>query len=204
MMSALLLPTCKMRINMEKLKTEEDEALCHCYDKFTKDVKNDPKVPHFIKRVLCEKIWERGGERLGPKKTLIYQLIEAALQHKDGGVICEGLQYDDKHYYGMIAKVEDAVAAVKPIVQHANWRADIIVPSMMSWPPEENREDQLIILSVQQTMLDNPYQKVMPLTGPLILIGKPKNSDTQKNTPLHYWLKLATHMNGWMMIALQW
>ena len=43
----------------------------------------------------------------------------------------------------MIAKVEDAVAAVKPIVQHANPRADIIVPSMMSWPPEENREDRL-------------------------------------------------------------
>ena len=72
------------RTNMQDLAEEEDAALCHCYDKFMDDVKNDPKVPSHIKRLLCEKIRERGGERLGPKKTLIYQVIEGGLQRKDG------------------------------------------------------------------------------------------------------------------------
>ena len=94
--------------------------------------------------LLCEKIQERGGERLGPKKTLIYQLIQVALQRKDSlGMIFEGLQWDDKHYFGMRDKVDEAVAAAEPIIQHVNPRADTPVPGMMSWPPGESRDDQL-------------------------------------------------------------
>jgi len=105
-----------IRIDIQRLSVKADAGLSELYDKFMVAVNNDPTVPSWIKRALCIMLHERGGDRFGGKKKMIVLLLEIALQRKED--LCvpgEVFQWDDNVFIGMIAKLKEALDALKPL-----------------------------------------------------------------------------------------
>jgi len=101
----------------ERLDYNTDMALQVIFDKFIQDMKNDPEVPSYIKRLICEVIHDRGGGRFGGKTVIMGKAIEHAEQKKnDEPQPAEYGQYDDNRFYEMRDKVIEACEAVNPIV----------------------------------------------------------------------------------------
>jgi len=101
----------------ERLDYETDMALQVIFDKFIQDMKNDPEVPSYIKRLVCEIIHDRGGGRFGGKTVIMGKAIEHAEQKKNNeSQPAEYGQYDDNRFYEMKDKVVEACEAVNPIV----------------------------------------------------------------------------------------
>ena len=73
----------RIRIDGQRLSIKADAGLCEFYDLFIKAVMNDPLIPPWIKRAIGVMLRERGGERFGAKKKLIFLLLEIAMQLKD-------------------------------------------------------------------------------------------------------------------------
>ena len=130
-----------IRIDIERLSVEADAGLSELYDKFMAAVNSDPSVPSWIKRALCIMLHERGGDRFGGKKKIILLLLEIALQRKEE--ICvpgEVFQWDDTVFIGLIAKLKEALNAIKPLFARFPELERIITAAMMSWPPCEDED----------------------------------------------------------------
>ena len=107
----------RIRIDLEKLSVKADAGLCELHDLFTKAVRANLHIPYWIKRAICEKLRERGGERFGAKKKLIFLLLEIAMQLKDKQPVPgECMQWDDNIFIGMIVKLKEALRAIKHLL----------------------------------------------------------------------------------------
>lgn len=96
----------------EQLDYDTDMALQVIFDKFIQDMKNDPEVPSYIKRLICEVIHDRGGGRFGGKTVIMGKAIEHAVQKKNNeSQPAEYGQYDDNRFYEMKAKVIEGCGA---------------------------------------------------------------------------------------------
>jgi len=133
-----------IRIDGEDLSIEGDAGLCKLYDLLMNDVKNDLRIPPWIKRALCIKLHELGGDRFGAKKNTVYLLLEMALQLKDGhSVPGEMFQWDDTVFIGMVTtKLMEALEALEPLFAHFPKLRDVITAAMMSWPPCKDEDDR--------------------------------------------------------------
>ena len=70
----------RIRIDGQKLSVKADAGLCEWYDFFIKAANDNLRIPFWIKRAKCIMLRERGGERFGAKKKLIFLLLEIAMQ----------------------------------------------------------------------------------------------------------------------------
>ena len=131
-----------IRIDGEDLSIEADAGLCKLYDLLMEDVKNNPRVPPWIKRA-CIMLHEQGGDRFGAKKNIVYLLLEMALQIEDGhSVPGEMFQWDDTVFIGMVTKLMEALDALKPLFARFPQLRDVITAAMMSWPPCKDEDDR--------------------------------------------------------------
>jgi len=132
-----------IRIDGEDLSIEGDAGLCKLYDLLMNDVKNDLRIPPWIKRALSIMLHERGGDRFGAKKNIVYLLLEMALQLKDEqSVPGEMFQWDDTVFIGMVTKLMEALDALEPLFAHFPKLRGIITAAMMSWPPCKDEDDR--------------------------------------------------------------
>ena len=156
-----------IRIDGEDLSIEGDAGLCKLYDLLMKDVKNDLRVPPWVKRALSIMLHERGGDRFGSKKNIVYLLLEMALQLKDGhSVPGEMFQWDDTVFIGMIAKLMEALEAIKPLFARFAELEGVITAAIMAWPCALMREDR-VINKVVATEYTGVERVTTPYDGPV-------------------------------------
>ena len=161
-----------IRIDGEDLSIEGDAGLCKLYDLLMNDVKNDLRIPPWIKRALCIKLHELGGDRFGAKKNTIYLLLEMALQLKDEqSVPGEMFQWDDTVFIGMVTKLMEALEAIKPLFARFAELEGIITAAIMAWPCALMRDDR-VINKVVATEYTGVERVTTPYDGPV-------NSDTK-------------------------
>jgi len=128
-----------IRIDIQRLSVEADAGLSELNDKFMAAVNSDPTVPSWIKRALCIMLHERGGDRFGGKKKMIVLLLEIALQRKEKlDVPGEVFQWDDTVFIGLIAKLKEALEAIKNIFSRLG--VGILMRLLSSWPPGTDEE----------------------------------------------------------------
>ena len=153
----------RIRIDGQRLSIEADSGLCEFYDLFIKAVMNDPLIPPWIKRAIGVMLRERGGERFGAKKKLIFLLLEIAMQLKDGqSVPGECLQWDDNVFIGMIVKLMEALRAIK----HLIWGIGKETAALLAWPCAKMREDRVINKTVA-TEYTGVERATTPYDGPV-------------------------------------
>jgi len=155
-----------IRIDGEDLSIEADAGLCKLYDLLMNDVKNDLCIPPWIKRALYIMLHERGGERFGCKKNIVYLLLEMALQLKDGhSVPGEMFQWDDIVFIGMITKLMEALEAIKPLFARFAELKGVITAAIMAWPCALMRDDR-VINKVVATEYTGVERVTTPYDGP--------------------------------------
>ena len=156
-----------IRIDGEDLSIEGDAGLCKLYDLLMEDVKNDLYIPPWIKRALSIMLHERGGDRFGAKKNIVYLLLEMALQLKDGhSVPGEMLQWDDTVFIGMVTKLMEALEAIKPLFARFAELEGVITAAIMVWPCALMREDR-VINKVVATEYTGVERVTTPYDGPV-------------------------------------
>ena len=152
----------RIRIDGQRLSVKSDAGLCELHDFFIKAVRDNRRIPYWIKHAICIMLRERGGERFGAKKKLIFLLLEIAMQLKDGHPVPgECLQWDDNIFIGMIVKLKEALRAIKHLLP-----SNVETAALLGWPCAKMREDR-VINKIAATEYTGVERMSTPYDGPV-------------------------------------